>query len=148
MKEKKNSIEQAVARKQPDGQAAPAAQGKDDFQPIVEELFEYMQSGEAPEGFDLEEACKDASFLPLMRKYGAAAAVRIWVAEKRADEAGTTARAQLDEHMQQRRGLPRQSAGGGYAASKTDYAGMDSAAFRKLSEQFRRSAREGKRVSL
>lgn len=150
MKENKNMIERAIGKAAPQGakQGMPELSGQEGLAPMVNELYALMQSGEAPEGFALEQACRDEEFVSLADEYGVAAAARIWTAEKRAEEAETAAMARVSQQVQQRRGLPRSSSGGGFAAARNDYAGMDSAAFKKLSEDFRRRARNGERVQL
>ena len=150
MKRKQNMIEQAISAPAPmAAPAAGAAPAEDDtLLPLVNELYALMQSGEAPEGFDLESACQDEQFAMLCDEFGVAAAARIWAAEKRAEEAEKNAMARVNQQVQTRKGLPRPLSGGGFASPKPDYANMDEATFRKLSQELKRSARDGKRVQL
>ncbi|MDO4572831.1 MAG: hypothetical protein Q4C13_05640 [Clostridia bacterium] len=148
MKNKGNMIEKKLAGAAPGaGQAAPAERDAE-FDRLVNELYELTREGALPEGFDLEAACRDAGFVELVGEFGAKAGIRIWAAEKRAEEAESSAMQRLNSRVQQRRGLPRPLNGGGFASARPDYANMDSETFRKLSEQMRISARNGKRVPL
>lgn len=151
MKRKHNMIEQAIsapAAAPAPAMASEAPAGDDTLLPLVNELFALMQSGEAPEGFDLESACQDDQFVTLADEFGVAAAAHIWAAEKRAEEAEQSAMARVNQQVQTRKGLPRSMSGGGFASPKPDYANMDEATFRKLSQELKRSARDGKRVQL
>lgn len=160
MKKQNNMIEQAIGRRGAAKPQAPAAgmpqmpamgndpQADDALLPLVNELYAMMQSGEAPEGFDLEAACQDEAFAMLCDEFGVKAAARIWAAEKRAEEAENAAMANVNQKMQSRKALPRSVNGGGFATPKPDYANMDAATFRKLSAQLKSAARDGKRVSL
>jgi hypothetical protein len=148
MKRKQNTIEQAISAPVSAPAPAPGAAEDDALLPLVNELYALMQSGEAPEGFDLESACQDEQFVMLLDEFGVPAAARIWAAETRAEEAEKNAMTRVNQQVQTRKGLPRPLSGGGFASPKPDYANMDEATFRKLSQELKRSARDGKRVQL
>lgn len=147
-----NAMEQALAAKAPamgqPGAARPDGAQDDEFAAVVNELCGLMKSGEMPEGFDLQTACADSAFAELMQRYGAEAAVRVYDAEQRAKRAEESAMQRVSERVQQRKGLPRSASGGAFASARPDYAGMDSATFKRMALEMKRNAQRGKKVPL
>ena len=150
MKQKK-AIPTALERK---FSAAPAQQpvpnGGDDeeFNALVGEVSELMSENKLPEGFDFRTAASDPELVELMREYGAAAGIRIYAAEQRAEEAENSAMQRVSAEVRQRSALPRSVRGGNAAASGTNYRGMDAEAFRSLMAQMKKTARDGGKTRL
>lgn len=141
-----SAIEQRLMR-------APArAQAETGGMPALGELAngltELMRSGALPEGFDLQSACTDATFLQLTEELPLAAAVRVYAAEQRASQADARAREELSQQMQRRTALPQAIRGAGGASVERDYANMSSEEFRALEQQYRRAAQRGIHVRL
>ena len=63
------------------------AEAENPFVEAAEALVEMEQNGELPENFDLSEATQDRAFAELLSEFEPKAAVRIYVAEKRAEDA-------------------------------------------------------------
>lgn len=125
----------------PQDMAAP--QGNGDFDALVEELTALIQQGRMPEGFDLMTACQDPAFLDLMEQFPAEAAVRVYMAEKKAAEAEENAMSRVNAQVRSRNGLPRSQRGAAMSAPAPDYRNMDSDAFKGLLYNVKKSARNG-----
>ena len=119
-----------------------------EFEALVDEIAALIRDGKLPEGFDLQTAAKDPTLMELMREYGAAAGIRIFAAEQRAEEAETSAMQRVSAEVRQRSALPRSVRGGNAAASGTNYRGMDAEAFRSLMSQMKKTARDGGKTRL
>lgn len=119
-----------------------------DFDALVEELTALISNGEMPEGFDLNAACADPAFIALISQFPAEAAVRIYVAEKRADEAEQNAMQRVNTQMRARGGLPKSQRGGVMSAPQPDYRNMESDAFKDLLFNVKKTARNGGRTRL
>ncbi len=130
------------------GQPKLAEQSDPEFEALVDEIATLIGEDKLPEGFDLQEAAKDPALIELMREYGAAAGIRIYAAEQRAEEAEQSAMERVSERMRQRSALPRSMRGGSANAAATNYGAMSSEAFRELLQQMKKTARDGGRTRL
>ena len=119
--------------------------------PFVEaanELIEMEQNGELPEGFDLQAAVQDRAFAELLNEFEPRAAVRIYAAEKRADEAEDNVKARMSEQARSRSALPKSTRTDRAVAPAPDYMSMSKEAFSALEKQYRNAAHNGKRVHI
>ena len=119
-----------------------------EFEALVNEVSALMQEGKLPEGFDLEEAANDPALMKLMREFGAGAGVRIYAAEKRAEEAENNAMERVSTRVRERSALPKSTRGGSAAPAATNYHGMSSDSFRQLMQQMKKTARDGGKTRL
>ena len=119
-----------------------------EFEALVDEVSALMQQGKLPEGFDLEEAANDPALVKLMREYGAGAGIRIYAAEKRAEDAENSAMERMSARVRERGALPKSTRGGSAAPSATNYHGMSSESFRQLMQQMKKTARDGGKTRL
>ena len=119
-----------------------------EFEALVDEVSALMQQGKLPEGFDLEEAANDPALVKLMREYGAGAGIRIFAAEKRAEDAENSAMERMSARVRERGALPKSTRGGSAAPSATNYHGMSSESFRQLMQQMKKTARDGGKTRL
>ena len=128
----------------------PAKNSENDpeFEALVDEVSALMQQGKLPEGFDLEEAANDPALVKLMREYGAGAGIRIYAAEKRAEDAENSAMERMSARVRERGALPKSTRGGSAAPSATNYHGMSSESFRQLMQQMKKTARDGGKTRL
>ena len=128
----------------------PAKNSENDpeFEALVDEVSTLMQQGKLPEGFDLEEAANDPALVKLMREYGAGAGIRIFAAEKRAEDAENSAMERMSARVRERGALPKSTRGGSAAPSATNYHGMSSESFRQLMQQMKKTARDGGKTRL
>ena len=62
------------------------------YRAMGEELVRLEREGKLPEGFDLEEACQDDKFLELLQELEPYGAIRVYAAEKAAENAKAAAR--------------------------------------------------------
>lgn len=146
MKQIRNTMEQRLANA---GQSSRNARESDpEFEALVDEIAALIRDDKLPEGFDLQEASKDTALLELMREYGAAAGIRIYAAEKRAEEAENSAMERVSERVRQRGALPRSMRGGSANAAATNYGAMSSDSFRELMQQMKKTARDGGKTRL
>lgn len=132
----------------PDAQASENAPAENPFVEAANALAEMEQNGELPEGLDLSEAVQDRAFAALLLELPAKAAVRVYVAERRADEAEQTAREKLQEAIRVRSALPKSTRADRAVAATPDYMSMSDAAFRALEQQYKTAAHSGKRVHI
>ena len=128
----------------------PAKNSENDpeFEALVDEVSALMQQGKLPEGFDLEEAANDPALVKLMREYGAGAGIRIYAAEKRAEDAENSAMERMSARVRERGALPKSTRGGSAAPSATNYHGMSSESFRQLMQQMKKTASDGGKTRL
>ena len=128
----------------------PAKNSENDpeFEALVDEVSALMQQGKLPEGFDLEDAANDPALVKLMREYGAGAGIRIFAAEKRAEDAENSAMERMSARVRERGALPKSTRGGSAAPSATNYHGMSSESFRQLMQQMKKTARDGGKTRL
>lgn len=111
-------------------------------------LVKMEQNGELPEGFDLQAAVQDRAFAELLQEFEPKAAVRIYAAEKRADEAENSVKTRMSEQARSRSQLPKSQRTDRAAAPTPDYMSMSREAFSALEKQYRNAARSGKRVQI
>ena len=111
-------------------------------------LVEMERNGELPEGFDLEAAVQDRAFAELLQEFEPKAAVRIYAAEKRADEAENSVKTRMSEQARSRSQLPKSQRTDRAAAPTPDYMSMSREAFSALEKQYRNAAHNGKRVQI
>ncbi len=131
------------------GMPAGQAQGNDpEFEALVAEIAKLIQEGKLPEGFDLEEAASDPELMKLMREYGAEAGIRIYAAERQAQNADNSAMERVSARVRERGQLPKSTRGGSAAPAATNYRGMSSEAFRSLMQQMKKTARDGGKTRL
>lgn len=156
MKPRNNAIERKLggAQAAPGGQSAfetqsaSGAQQDPEFDALVNELAALIGEGKLPEGFDVKSAVSDPALIELMQEYGAAAGIRIYAAEKKAEEAEQDAMRRASAEVQKRALLPKSSRGGNATAGAPDYRKMSSDAFRELLAQMKKTARDGGRTRL
>jgi hypothetical protein len=126
-----------------------SAQGNDpEFEALVDEIAALIRDGKLPEGFDIKTAAKDPALIELMREYGAAAGIRIYVTETRAEEAENRAMERVSERVRQRGTVPQSLRGGSANVAATNYGAMSSEAFRALMQQMKKTARDGGKTRL
>ena len=147
-------------KKQPDLEAlfeemtdAPAegADAPEEENPFTEAAFALAameRDGELPEGFSLSEAVTDPTFANLLAAFEPAAAVRIYAAERRADEAEANVRSEMSNTIRMRSALPGPTRADRAVAPTPDYMAMSDEAFRALEQQYRNAAHSGKRVHI
>lgn len=147
MKQPVNNMEQRLGTEQP-ANRRNAPENDPEFEALVDEIAALIRDGKLPEGFDLQTAAKDPALVELMREYGAAAGIRIFAAESRAEEAENNAMERVSERVRQRSALPRSMRGGSANAAATNYGAMSSDAFRELMQQMKKTARDGGKTRL
>jgi len=125
-----------------------ALENDPEFEALVDEIAALIRDGKLPEGFDLQTAAKDPALIELMREYGAAAGIRIYAAEARAEEAENRAMERVSERVRQRGAVPQSLRGGSANAAATNYGAMSSEAFRALMQQMKKTARDGGKTRL
>lgn len=111
-------------------------------------LVEMERNGELPEGFDLSAAVQDRTFAELLNEFEPKAAVRIYAAEKRADEAENNVRTRMSEQARSLKALPKSQRTDRAVAASPDYMSMSKEAFSALEKQYRNAAHNGKRVHI
>ena len=126
--------------------AAPEAENP--FFAAANALVALERDGALPEGFSLEEAVQDPAFAALVREFEPAAAVRIYAAERRAEQAEQRIRSEMSETVRARNALPRSGRADRAVAPAPDYMAMSDEAFRALEQQYRTAAHSGKRVHI
>lgn len=118
-----------------------------DYEGLRAELNTLLQQGKLPAGFDLVSAVQDRVFLKLLLELPAYAAVRVYMAEQRAEHAEQAAMQQLLTRLNARQGLPKPSRANAAAASR-DYMSMSPAEFARLEREYKEKARNGIKVKL
>ncbi len=137
-----------IFRKQQDAAPEPGAQQENPFAEAANALVEMEREGTLPEGFDLEAAVKDRAFAQLLSEFEPKAAVRIYAAERRAEEAEQTAKARMSEKVQAQKALPKSQRTDRAVSPVPDYMSLSKEAFRTLEQQYRNAARSGRRVRI
>jgi hypothetical protein len=133
----------------PQNMPAGQAPGNDpEFEALVSQIARLIQEGKLPEGFDLEEAANDPELMKLMREFGAEAGIRIYAAERQAQDADSSAMERVSARVRERGALPKSTRGSSAAPSATNYRGMSSDAFRTLMQQMKKTARDGGKTRL
>ena len=146
MKQTNNAISQRNITTRPTQQNAQ--ENDPEFEALVDEIAALISDGKMPEGFDMEQAASDPTLAELMREYGAAAGIRIYVAEQRAEEAENNAMERMSARVRERSALPKSTRGGSAAPAATNYRGMSSDSFRELMQQMKKTARDGGKTRL
>lgn len=124
------------------------AEAENPFVEAAETLVEMEQNGELPENFDLSEATQDRAFAELLSEFEPKAAVRIYVAEKRAEDAEKNVKTRMSEQARSRSALPKSQRSDRAVAPAPDYMSMSKEAFSALEKQYRNAAHNGKRVHI
>ena len=138
-----------IFRKQQTEPAPKAeAQEENPFVEAAQALVEMEREGSLPEGFDLEAAVKDRAFAALLQEFEPKAAVRIYAAERRAEEAEETAKARMSEKLQAQKALPKSQRTDRAVSATPNYMAMSKEAFRTLEQQYRNAAKNGRRVHI
>ena len=135
-------------RKQAPENPEPVETGENPFTEAAEALAELEQANELPGDFDLTAAAGDPAFAELLGEFEPKAAVRIYAAERRADEAEETAKTRMSEQARARKALPKSQRADRAVAPAPDYMSMSKEAFRALEQQYRNAAHNGKRVHI
>lgn len=118
------------------------------FYEAANALAEMERNGELPEGFALSEAVKDRAFAELLGEFEPKAAVRIYAAEKRAEEAEESVRTRISEQARSRKALPKSTRTDRAVSPAPDYMAMSKEAFSALEKQYRNAAQNGRRVHI
>lgn len=129
---------------------APAGADEELLTSVAVEIVLLYREGKLPEGFDAERAFADPALAALILSEGIPVeyAVRIYIAEKKAAEAEQSARQRVTDEVRQRGALTRPQRAGVAVQSGLDYRGMSSEEFRQLEQQYKRAAKNGRRVVL
>jgi hypothetical protein len=133
---------------EPESVGLPENEPENPFLEAANALAEMEENGELPEGFELSEAVKDRAFAELLQEFEPKAAVRIYAAEKRADEAEENVAVRLSEQARSRKALPKSTRTDRAVAPAPDYMAMSREAFSALEKQYRNAAHNGKRVHI
>lgn len=110
------------------------------FRAMGEEIARLEAEGKMPEGFDLEAACNDEKFLELLHELEPYGAIRVYAAERAAENAKASAREELRREAMDRRKLPQPTRGNRLLSPQEDYAAMSPQAFRALENRLRNHA--------
>ena len=145
---KQSGIEARLPQKEREENGAAEQGGMPSIEEMAGELAMLKAAGKLPEGFDFQTACADEAFIELMQEFPAAAAVRIYQAEKNATGAEQSAMQRMNERYAARNALPRSTRSGIAASPKPDFDNMSSEAFRAYEQQLKRAAARGVRVPL
>ena len=138
-----------IFKKKPEPvETEPVEQDDNPFYEAANALVGLEQNGELPEGFDLQAAVQDRAFAELLQEFEPKAAVRIYAAEKRADEAENSVKNKMSEQVRARKALPKSQRTDRAIAPAPDYMAMSKEAFSALEQQYRNAARNGKRVHI
>ncbi len=137
-------------RKKPEPEAIEPIEAEEEnpFIDAANELAEMEENGELPEDFDLSGAVRDPAFAALLQEFEPKAAVRIYVAEKRAEEAEENVKTRMSEQARSRKALPKSQRTDRAVAPAPDYMSMSREAFSALEQQYRNAAHNGKRVQI
>ena len=147
--------QQQLPAQQPAMQAPPAMTGMQnmqsgatDAQSIKRELNELMRNNLLPPGFDLVAAAQDPAFVRLTQEMPAYAAVRVYHAEQRAQNAERQAMQNVMQRLLARESLPRAARADTAAIASRDYLSMSPEEFARVEREFRDKARRGIKVKL
>ena len=132
----------------PEPEQTEAAQTENPFVEAAKELAGMERDGALPKEFTLSEAVNDRAFAALLTELPVKAAVRVYVAERKAEQAQQTAREELQEAIRVRNALPKSTRADRAVAASPDYMNMSEEAFRTLEQQYRNAAHSGKRVHI
>ena len=129
-------------------QAPAETEAENPFLEAANTLAAMEQNGELPEGFDLSAAVQDRAFAELLTEFEPKAAIRIYLAEKRAEEAEESVKTRMSEQARSRNALPKSQRTDRAVAPAPDYMSMSKEAFSALEKQYRNAAQSGKRVHI
>jgi hypothetical protein len=137
-------------KKKPEPEAIEPIEAEEEnpFIDAANELAEMEQNGELPEDFDLLAAVRDSAFAALLQEFEPKAAVRIYAAEKRAEEAEENVKTRMSEQARSRKALPKSQRTDRAVAPAPDYMSMSREAFSALEQQYKNAAHNGKRVHI
>lgn len=129
---------------------APAGADEEMLAGVADEIVRLYREGKLPEDFDAERAFADPALAALILSEGIPVeyAVRIYAAEKKAAEAEQSAKQRVTDEVHKRGALPRPQRAGVAVQPGLDYRGMSSEEFRQLEQQYKRAAKNGRRVVL
>ena len=137
-----------IFRKQQEPAPEQEAQQENPFTEAATALVEMEREGTLPEGFDLQSAAQDAAFAELLNEFEPKAAVRIYAAEQRAEDAEKNAKARMSERIKAQKALPKSQRTDRAVTATPDYMSMSAEAFRTLEQQMRSAAHNGRRVQI
>ena len=118
------------------------------YRAMGEEIAQLEAEGKLPEGFDLESAVQDRVFAELLQEFEPKAAVRIYAAERRAEDAEQNAKARMSEQLKTRSALPKSQRTDRAITASPDYMHMSREAFHALEQQYKNAAHNGKRIHM
>lgn len=137
-----------IFKKKPESVEPEPVEAENPFLDAANELAEMEENGALPEGFNLSAAVQDPAFAALLKEFEPKAAVRIYAAEKRADEAENTVKSRMSEQARSRSALPKSQRTDRAVAPAPDYMGMSREAFSQLEQQYKNAAHSGRRVHI
>lgn len=100
---KRDNVSVGVAKKLYGKEIKQTVQQAVDEQSEIQRIVADVQAAEKPEGFDEAEAYQDEAFLDLLREMPANAAIRVYMAEKKANSAGQD----IAEKLRSRQAIPQ-----------------------------------------
>ena len=122
-----------IFKKKPEPvETEPVEQDDNPFYEAANALVGLEQNGELPEGFTLSEAVNDPAFAELLNEFEPKAAVRIYAAEQRAEQAEADAKEKMSEQVRARKALPKSQRTDRAIAPAPDYMAMSKEAFSAL----------------
>lgn len=107
---------------------------------IANEMLRLEAAGKLPEGFSIDEASQDTRFVELLDELEPYGAIRVYAAEKQAQNARQAAREELSREAAARSRLPKSTRGNRALAVEEDYENMSPEAFRALENRLRKHA--------
>ena len=107
------------------------------YRAVGEEIARLEAEGKLPRGFDLEAACNDDRFIELLDELEPYGAIRVYAAERAAENAREAAREELNQAAMDRRKLPQPIRPNRLLRAEEDYTAMSPEAFRALETRFR-----------
>ena len=132
----------------PPFEAQQAAETENPFAEVGVKLVQLQREGRIPQDFDLEEACQDRAFAELVLEMDAEAAIRVYAAEKKAENAMQEALDLVQKRLTTRNALPKQGKAAGAISAMPDYNAMSGESFRALENQLRAASRNGKKMRI
>ena len=110
------------------------------YRAMGEEIVRLEAEGKLPEDFDLEAACSDDRFVALLHELEPYGAIRVYAAERAAENARAAAREELSREAMDWKKLPQSTRGNRLLSPEEDYAAMSPEAFRALENRLRNHA--------
>lgn len=130
---KREGISPGIARRLYGSEIKEAIDDEPAVDEAADQIIEDLERAPKPRGFDAEEAYNDPEFIQLLTEMPAAAAVRVWTAER-----GTqNARQDIAERLMARQSIPQMTRPSHVVTPKVDWTKVDSATF--LAEKERRA---------